>query len=225
MKSMGPKIWTVEQAFKVPFFGNIGSRMTVIQLKNGELMLISPVAFSPKIGQELDTLGPVRYLIGPNSTHHLSLQKYQEVYPTAQLCGPRKLQKKRFDLPFQITLEEGGQYPWSEEVGMLLINSPKKMCEAVFFHQPIRSLIVTDLLFNLPQAKSLIQKWAYRLNGIENRPVMTKMGRSIWKDSSHLKEKIKTISHWDFDQIVLAHGETVPNNGKQKFLDSFSWLQ
>lgn len=224
MRSIGPKIWIEDQPWVVPAFGNFGIRMTVIQLNTEELMLISPVPLNEVLKGELEALGPVGYIIGPNSMHHLSLRMYHEAFPKAPLAAPLKLQKKRSKLPFQLTLEEGPTYPWSEEVETLLIDSKSKISEAVFYHKPSRTLILTDLLFNLSQPRTWIQKLAYSLNGVREQPKMSRLGRLFFNDHLQLKEKVLKIAEWDFEQVIVAHGDFIANNGKQKFLDSFRWL-
>lgn len=225
MRSIGPQIWIEDQPWQVPLFGSFGQRMTIIRLRSGELMIISPVKLDQNRREELAKLGPVRYLIGPNSMHHLSLKSYQEAFPEAKMAAPAKLQEKRKDLQFQITLEDGKTDPWSDEVDMVLVNSKSKMSEAVFFHRASRTLILTDLLFNVPEPRTWTQKIAYSLNGMQKLPVMSRIGRKLFNDHQHLKEKVKSISKWDFDQVVVAHGEIIVKGGKAKFLESFQWLE
>jgi len=225
MRSIGPEIWIEDQPSHVPLFGNFGIRMTVIRLKSKELMIISPVPLNEVLRAEIESLGPVRFIMGPNSMHHLSLRKYHEAFPEAQLAAPVKLQAKRKNLAFQITLKEGEKYPWSDEVDILLVDSKTKLSEVVFLHKPSRTLILTDLLFNLPAPQTLVQKLAYAANGLQKQPMMSRLARIFFNDRPHLRKKVDEISRWDFDQIVIAHGNIIENSGKRKFLDSFQWLQ
>lgn len=224
MRSIGPKIWIEERPLKLPVVGNIGMKMITIQLQNGELMLISPVPLNESLKQELKDLGPVKYLVGPNSLHHLSLRPYHEAYPEAALAGPMKLQKRK-KLKFDITLVEGQVYDWSAEVDMLLVDTKGMMCEAVFFHKPSKTLIVTDFLHNLPKPNDLSGKIVYYLNGFYRGLTTSNLARMAWNDRKYLKERTAKMSQWDFDQIVMAHGEIIPKDGKQKFLQSIQWLQ
>lgn len=223
MRSIGPKIWVEEQPMILPLMGDIGRRMTVIQLANKELMIISPVPMTENLSKELMELGQIRYLIGPNSTHHLSLRPYHQQFPDALLAAPEKLQKRK-KMSFQITIREGQVMPWSAEVQNLIVDSPGMMSEAVFLHSLSRTLIVTDLLFNIYKADSKLKEWALRLNKAYGQLGMSRMGQFAWKDRDELRKKIEMILNWDFEQIVLAHGEIVVKNGRQKFRESFNCL-
>ena len=56
------------------FFGmQLGTRMTIIRLKNGKLFLHSPTKLSPKLIEKINNLGKVAFIVAPNKLHHLFL--------------------------------------------------------------------------------------------------------------------------------------------------------
>ncbi|NJR48100.1 MAG: DUF4336 domain-containing protein [Hyellaceae cyanobacterium CSU_1_1] len=69
LRQLDNNLWVAEQPLK--FMGlPVGTRMTVIRLADNSLLLISPIAITPEIKQQLNSLGTVRYLIAPNLFHH-----------------------------------------------------------------------------------------------------------------------------------------------------------
>ena len=44
----------------------LGTRMTVVRLTNGGLLLHSPVLMSPALREELDAIGPVSHIVCPD---------------------------------------------------------------------------------------------------------------------------------------------------------------
>jgi len=64
------------------------TRMAVIRLSSGGLFIWSPVALSPALQAAVDALGEVRFLIAPNSLHHLFLDEWKRAYPNARLYAP-----------------------------------------------------------------------------------------------------------------------------------------
>jgi hypothetical protein len=44
-------------------------RMTIIRLADGGLLLHSPTRFDFDLARELEKIGPIRYLVAPNSAH------------------------------------------------------------------------------------------------------------------------------------------------------------
>ena len=61
----GPQIEFGMGPLKFPFT----TRMTILRLRNGELILHSPVALTPALRSAVELLGPVRFLVAPNSLH------------------------------------------------------------------------------------------------------------------------------------------------------------
>lgn len=62
----GPEISLVLGFLKVPF----SARMTIVRLRNGDLILHSPVAHTSALQSAVEILGPIRYLVSPNSLHY-----------------------------------------------------------------------------------------------------------------------------------------------------------
>jgi hypothetical protein len=55
-------LWTADAPHL--FFGlHIGTRMTVVKLRSGGLLLHSPVEMTEKLRAEVDALGPVRHIV------------------------------------------------------------------------------------------------------------------------------------------------------------------
>ena len=116
---LGPEIWVVNRPLPIKRIGDIGSRMTVMRSRGSELMLHSPVELDPELLMTLDSLGEVRWLIGPNKAHHLFLGPYRDAYPRAALCGAPGLAEKRTDLRFDHVLAPGSLPPgWPDEIAI-----------------------------------------------------------------------------------------------------------
>ncbi|GGA40615.1 DUF4336 domain-containing protein [Okeania sp. KiyG1] len=70
LRKIDCNIWVAEQPLR--FLGlDVGTRMTVISLKNGELAVISPIKVDKKIIEQLKEIGNVKHIIAPNLFHHL----------------------------------------------------------------------------------------------------------------------------------------------------------
>ncbi|RYF73771.1 MAG: DUF4336 domain-containing protein, partial [Comamonadaceae bacterium] len=54
-------------------------RMTIIRLKNGDLLLHSPTPFSPEVAKAVEGLGRVRHLVAPNIAHWTFLADWQRI--------------------------------------------------------------------------------------------------------------------------------------------------
>ena len=98
-------IWTVRAP--QTFLGlHVGTQMTIVRLTGGGLVLHSPVAITPELKAQIDTLGPVRHVICPAMFHHLHAGSAIAAWPQARLHAPEALQRKRRDLRFDAVFGE-----------------------------------------------------------------------------------------------------------------------
>src|SRR3954451_20352871 len=58
-------------------------RMTIVRLSDGDLLLHSPVRYSPSLREKLQSLGRIRYLLAPNIAHWMFLADWQAALPDA----------------------------------------------------------------------------------------------------------------------------------------------
>jgi len=106
----GPTVTSV--GFRYP------TRMAVIRLSDGGLFVWSPVAASLELRAEIDTLGKVRFLVPPNSLHHVFLPEWRAAYPDAVLYAAPGLRQRRKDVSFD---EDPGDEPargWRSHPGV-----------------------------------------------------------------------------------------------------------
>jgi hypothetical protein len=52
----------------------------------------------------------------------------------------------------------------------------------------------------------------------------TTLDRFIVRDSTAARESLERILEWDFDRVIVAHGDVVESGGKEMLRDGYSWL-
>src|SRR4030095_4110489 len=62
LRPLAPNLWVADRPLKL-VVGDIGARMTVVRLRDGGLVLHSPVRLDGETRRALDELGPVRAVI------------------------------------------------------------------------------------------------------------------------------------------------------------------
>lgn len=101
LTEFGPNIWIADGPTVTAAAGfHYPTRMAVIRLTSGDLVLWSPTALTDDLRAEVETLGAVRYLVPPNSLHHTFLGDWQRAYPDATVYAPPGLREKRKDIRF-----------------------------------------------------------------------------------------------------------------------------
>ena len=75
-------LWVDEQPLKY-WQLQVGTRMTIIRLKSGDLIVFSPIQVDKKTIEQINEIGKVAYIIIPNLYHHLFVAEFQAIYPEA----------------------------------------------------------------------------------------------------------------------------------------------
>src|SRR4051812_34479415 len=82
MRAIAPNVWIVDAAASMGRL-QIPTRMTVIRLEHGTLLLHSPIPYTKAIHRELDLLGSVEFLVAPSIAHWMYVKQWQRAFPTA----------------------------------------------------------------------------------------------------------------------------------------------
>ena len=69
LESVGEGVWTAAAPLALAG-AEFGTRMTVVQLADVGVMLISPIEVDDALAAEIDAIGPVRAIVAPNAFHH-----------------------------------------------------------------------------------------------------------------------------------------------------------
>ena len=201
-------------------------RMLVIRLPDG-LALWSPIALSDAQAAEIDALGSVRWILAPNCFHHLYLGDAMQRWPSAQVFAPEGLAKKR-----EKDLDLSGASPYSAlpaafdgVIEACRIDGCPSMNEWMLLHRPSRTLIVGDLIFNIHAVKRWSASLVFRMVGAWKRPAQSRMWRFFVKDRAAAAASLAAIMAWDFDRIVLAHGDTIETGGQAALAQATLWMQ
>ncbi|MCP3139502.1 DUF4336 domain-containing protein [Pyxidicoccus xibeiensis] len=209
--------------FKMGAF-DLGGRMTVVRLPDGGLWVHSPVRFSPEARAAVDALGPVRFLVAPNLMHHLSLQDWAAAYPDAKVAAPAGLRKKRPELRIDLELGDAPDAGWAGVIDQVLVRGMPKLDEYLFFHRPGRTLLVTDLAFNVHRTGSWFTRTYLKLNRAWQRLAPTFIVRAILEDRAAARASLDTALAWDVERVVVCHGDVVERGGREALANGFAWL-
>ena len=214
-------------AFKLSFklLGtDFGNRMTIAILPNKKLWVHSPIQIDAATASMIKSLGDVTAIIAPNLFHYSHITKFLDYFPEITIYGVNGIQKK---LKISKNIKNLEQYSqagnWLPDLESIMIKGVPKVNEVVFFHQSTQTLILTDLLFHFLNPKGW-SKCVYSLYGINNKLAFSSLSKLLIQDKKLFKESIENIVDWDFNKIIVSHGELIKSNGKEKFIKAFKWL-
>lgn len=223
MRELAPDLWCAERSQR--FFGvELGARMTVVRLPGNALFVHSPLRLDETLRADLASLGEVRYIVAPNRTHHLYVGDYFTAYPGARTFASPALAKKRADLPFHEILGDAAPSAWVGQIDQCLFEPV--LSEVVFFHRNSRTLLLTDLVSNIQHCPNLRGRVLLRADGAFRRfalPRAIKLPIAL-AYRKRARAAITRIFGWDFDRVVMAHGEVVEHGGQAALRRAYAFL-
>ena len=202
-----------------------------MRLAGGGLWVHSPTELPSSLKSEIDSLGPVEHLIAPNRIHYWWLGDWAEAFPGAATYaapGVRKQArgKDRF-ADYHADLTPGAAYPWSGEIEMLLVPG-SYLTEAVFFHVPTRTLILTDLIQNYETCKiaNPFFRFMSRLSGAvhPDGKMPVDLRSTFVKHRKQMGSAVRTMISWAPERIIFAHGRWYETNAVAELRRAFRWL-
>lgn len=208
-------LWQSHHDLFLPGRVHFPCRMTTIRLRDGSLALHSPIPIDDSLAAKIQRLGEVKYLLAPNTFHHLFLKDCRQRYPQAKLYAAAGLSRKRADPPMDGTLGEETPAVLREELDQLLIAGAAKVNEMVFLHKASASLIVTDLVFNIRQPRGWLTALILRAMGASAKTAQSRAWRFFVKDRKAFLASLEKLFSWEFDRLIMAHGDIVESNAKQ----------
>jgi hypothetical protein len=225
--SIGPDLWLAEGPVLVAAAGfHYPTRMVIIRLANGGLILWSPIALTPALKSAVDALGPVAHLIGPNNLHHMALGDWQAAYPAAQLHAAPRLAAKRPDLRVDATLGPTLPPGWAGEVDQVVIEN-RITTEVVFYHRASRTVIFTDLLQQLPPGwfKGW-RAWVAKLDlMVADQPSVPRKFRMGFANRAALRASLTRILAWQPERLIFAHGPVIEREAAAVLARAFAWVK
>jgi hypothetical protein len=146
-------------------------------------------------------------------------------FPSVKLFGAPGLAQKRPDLAFAGTLGEGSSAPWVDAIDQIVVEGAPKLNEVVFFHRASRSLLVTDLFFNITEPKTWATGMLLRVMGTYKRFGPSRLWRFYCKNRQALKSSVQKVLAWDFVRVLPAHGAVFEaDDAREQARDRSRWF-
>ncbi|HEX8551334.1 MAG TPA: DUF4336 domain-containing protein [Abditibacteriaceae bacterium] len=204
LKPLAENIWVYEQPHHLAGV-NIGARMTIVRTGD-QLWLHSPID-AGMLHDEIAALGKVCAVVAPNVGHYMGLQEAAEIFPDAEAFAVPDIAKK-FELDARLP-----EFSANEELHARRIRGSRIFDETVFLHAPSKTLVLTDLCMNLRRL-SRRERVLARLFGIPPRFGVSRLERFLMRDRAVIHCAAQDILAWDFDRVIVSHGDIIERDGK-----------
>lgn len=228
MTPFGSDLWLVDGPAVTGAAGfRFPTRMAVIWLPGDRGVWVwSPVALTRDIRGAVDALGPVRHLVAPNSLHHMFLAEWAAAYPDARVHAAPGLTEKVSGTEIHATLGDAPDPAWAGIVDQVVVRGNVITTEAVFFHRSSATVLLTDLVQQIPQG------WYSGWRAVVARldlmtaatPSVPRKFRVATTGRAAARPDVGRILEWPAERLVMAHGAPVSSGGRDALRHAFGWL-
>jgi len=202
--------------------GRLLTRMTVLALDDGSVVLHSPIPIGEELRAAIAQVGEVRALVAPSTCHHLFVADAQRAYPGVPTYAIAGLERKRPDLTLRPLPDE----LWADELERVAVGN-RVMRELVLLHRASRTLLTVDLVEHIgddtPGLDRMMRMWI-KLLGMWNKPRPAPELRWLTRDRAEARRAIERILSWDFDKMVIAHGELFERDAKAALREAWRFV-
>ncbi len=202
--------------------GRLLTRMTLIVLADGGVLIHSPVPFDDALREETAGLGEVRAIVAPSTCHHLFVGDAQRAFPGVPTYAVAGLERKRPDL----ALEPLPDALWAGEIERVTVGN-RVMREFVMLHRASHTAIAVDLVEHFrdetPGVDHVMRGWI-KVLGMWNKPRPAPELRWLTRDRASARRAIEGILAWDFERLVIAHGEPFERGARDAVREAWRFV-
>lgn len=229
-KPFADGVWTVDGPEIRMDYGPFGlpfpTRMTVVRLKDGSLWVHSPIAPDTELLAAIDALGPVQYLIAPNTIHYWYMADWLARYPDAASYAVADLRTKA-KRPFRIdnVLEQPARFVWEDEIEWLVVPGTV-VSEAVFHVHEASVTILTDLIENFEprRIRGRLLRWLIRLGRADGHTPLD-MRLTYRLKGNQASNQIARMLAWKPEKAIVAHGALYERDAAAQLARAFRWAK
>jgi hypothetical protein len=204
-------LWLIR--YKMSKLGaDLRRNVTVIRLNSGKLVIHSTGPFTAADIAAISGLGTPTWLVDSMLAHDTFAKVGREAFPNIAYFAPPGFMP---GIPTESLKTVPGE--WGSELRVLEISGMPSFQEYAFFHAPSRTLIVADLVFNFGPGESGLTKFLLKLAVLgDHHPGVSRPFKMAVKDKQAFARSKAAILEWDFNRVIVGHGEVIESGGKKK---------
>lgn len=208
LTKLAENLYTVTGRLRMPL-GETTRRMTVVVLSGGRLAIYSAIALSEPEMQKLEALGKPSYLIVPSAIHRLDVAAWRERYPEAVVLAPKGSRGK----VGEVVSVDASSGDLDDPCARLLPVPGTDEAEFAMLVETDsgKTLVVNDLIFNLPEIPGLAGLGLRLLGFGPGRPSMPKLiQKKLVKDREALRRQLEEWSQLGgLERVLVSHGAPI----------------
>ncbi|RYD34478.1 MAG: hypothetical protein EOP86_10915 [Verrucomicrobiaceae bacterium] len=188
--------------------------VTLIRLRSGKLVIHSTAPFKPEEVAAVRALGEPGWLLDGILRHDTFAKEGRAAFPDIPYLAPEGFSEV-VGFPTRPIVPAPAE--WEGELAALEIQGAPSARDTAMLHIASRTLILTELVFNFSDREPLWTKlllWAGV--GGHHHPGMSRPMKAGVKDKAAFQDSLTAILAWDFDRVVVGHGDVIESGGKAR---------
>lgn len=219
---IGPGIWTHESLYRLGAL-SIPHRVTVLRDPSGGLVVHSPARLDDETRASLEELGRVSTIVWPSWWHDLGIPEWMKAYPDARVWVAPDSRRAVRNKPGVQVLSETAVV--NADLAQVYVDGLLAWFnEFVFFHSPSKTLIVADLIVNVHRDLPQPTRTFFSLLGAFPGPRIPWYYPLVSRDRRRLRDACTRILAWDFDAMVVGHGDVITTGAHAAFAEAVETL-
>lgn len=209
MKKIGKNIWESEYKAKIMPGVYFPVRASVVQLANGDGLVISP---GPETAKQLEKLEPQFeriFVVSPNAMHYAHVEAFLTAFPKAEYFCPHATLKKVPSIAQHAKPIEELAKLIGNDFELVSIAGNKFLSETVFYHKESASLIATDLCFNMKGKMNTLTSVLLKTVGAYARIGQSLLVKVSTRDKKAYSESIAKLQKLPITQVIVGHGNII----------------
>jgi len=222
MKMIGENIGVIDLPFRV-LGAPLGKNTTVIRLNSGDVLVHSAGPLREHNFKAIREMGEVKWLMEGSRLHDTFAARLRAAFPDAQYLLPDGFPLSHEQLaPARSLCEVPPE--WADEIEIIPVEGMPRLAENALLHRSSRTLVLTDLVFNLPwEPGEKIPFFLRWVSGFRSFPGTSRLVKMCVKDKAAVRESLERIVAADFDRIVVGHGLIMSSNAKERLCELLAW--
>jgi hypothetical protein len=207
---LADNLYTVTGQLRMPL-GETTRRMTVVRLSGGRTAIYSAIALAETEMMKLEALGKPSYLIVPSAIHRLDVKAFCDRYPELVVLAPRGSRQRVCEVA-PVDASNGDLEDPNVEL-VTVAGTDDSEFAMIVQTESGKTLVVNDLIFNLPRVPGLAG-FGLRLLGFA--PGAPSMPKLVMKKLVHDRSAVRAqLEAWakvgDLERLLVSHGAPIDN--------------
>ena len=211
--TLAENLWLIAYPLKM-LGADLRRNVTLVRLASGKLVIHSTAPFTPDDVATISALGEPGWLLDGILRHDTFAKDGREAFPGIPYLAPEGFSEV---VGFATSPIVPAPREWDGELLALEIQGAPEARDTALLHVPSCTLILTELIFNFGGDEPIWTELLLRVAvGGRHHPGMSRPVKAGVKNEAAFRSSLETILSWDFDRVIVGHGDVIESDGKSK---------